>query len=38
LNAFAPTPDIGRRLAEDILAEIGWDMRRFPSAHHLASV
>ena len=28
---------IGRRAAEDILAEIGTDMSRFPSADHLAS-
>ena len=30
-------PGIGRRNAEDILAEIGTDMSRFPSAAHLAS-
>lgn len=30
-------PGIGQRAAEEILAEIGWDMTRFPSAHHLAS-
>src|SRR6266566_3548789 len=30
-------PGIKRRLAEVILAEIGADMRRFPSARHLAS-
>jgi transposase len=30
-------PGIKRRLAEVILAEIGTDMRRFPSAQHLAS-
>lgn len=30
-------PGIKRRLAEVILAEIGSDMRRFPSAQHLAS-
>jgi transposase len=30
-------PGIGRRNAEDILAEIGTDMGRFPTAAHLAS-
>lgn len=30
-------PGIKRRLAEIILAEIGPEMSRFPSAHHLAS-
>lgn len=30
-------PGIGRRIAEDVLAEIGTDMGRFPSAAHLAS-
>jgi transposase len=30
-------PGIGRRLAEDVLAEIGTDMTRFPTAAHLAS-
>jgi transposase len=30
-------PGIKRRLAEVLLAEIGADMRRFPSARHLAS-
>jgi len=30
-------PGVKRRLAEIILAEIGPDMRRFPSAQHLAS-
>jgi len=30
-------PGIGRRTAEDVLAEIGPDMSRFPSANHLAS-
>jgi transposase len=30
-------PGIGRRTAQDVLAEIGTDMSRFPSAAHLAS-
>jgi transposase len=30
-------PGIGRRVAEEVLAEIGTDMSRFPSASHLAS-
>lgn len=30
-------PGVNRRLAEVLLAEIGTDMRRFPSAAHLAS-
>lgn len=30
-------PGINRHTAEVILAEIGWDMQRFPSAGHLAS-
>jgi transposase len=30
-------PGIGRRLAEILLAEIGTDVQRFPSARHLAS-
>ena len=30
-------PGIGRRAAEDILAEIGADMSKFPSASHLTS-
>lgn len=30
-------PGIGRRTGEDVLAEIGPDMSRFPSANHLAS-
>jgi hypothetical protein len=28
---------LGRRSVEEIIAEIGMDMSRFPSAHHLAS-
>ncbi len=30
-------PGVGRRAAEDILAEIGADMSKFPSANHLTS-
>jgi transposase len=30
-------PGVSQRAAEILLAEIGTDMRRFPSAHHLAS-
>jgi transposase len=30
-------PGVGRRTAEDLLAEIGTDMTRFPTAGHLAS-
>jgi transposase len=30
-------PGISRRTAEVLLAEIGWDMSRFPTAKHLAS-
>jgi transposase len=30
-------PGIGRQIAEVMLAEIGWDMSRFPSDKHLAS-
>ena len=30
-------PGVGRRTAEVILAEVGTDLSRFPTAHHLAS-
>lgn len=30
-------PGISTRMAEDLIAEIGWDMSRFPTARHLAS-
>jgi transposase len=30
-------PGVGQRAAESLIAEIGTDMRRFPSAQHLAS-
>ena len=34
---FDAIPGVGRRAAEDILAEIGPDMSRFPTSGHLAS-
>lgn len=37
LQRLSTIPGIQRRLAEVILAEIGTDMSRFPSARHLAS-
>jgi len=37
LELLDSIPGIGRRTAEDILAEIGIDMNRFPSSAHLAS-
>src|SRR5260221_5506264 len=37
LQRLETIPGIKRRLAEVILAEIGPDMSRFPSARHLAS-
>ena len=37
LELLDSIPGIGRRTAEDILAEIGTDMHRFPSSAHLAS-
>lgn len=30
-------PGVGTRIAEDVLAEIGFDMSRFPSSRHIAS-
>ena len=30
-------PGVGQRTVENILAEIGWDLSRFPSSAHLAS-
>ncbi len=37
LRVVDTIPGVGRRIAEDILAEIGTDMTRFPSEAHLAS-
>lgn len=37
LEALDTIPGVGLRTAEDVVAEIGIDMSRFPSAHHLAS-
>lgn len=37
INRLDAIPGVGRRAAEDIIAEIGTDMSRFPSAKHLAS-
>lgn len=34
---FDAIPGVGRHVAEDILAEIGSDMSRFPTSSHLAS-
>jgi transposase len=36
-QALVVIPGIGQRSAQQILAEIGTDMSRFPSAHHLCS-
>ena len=37
LDRLQTIPGIGRRVAEILVAEIGTDMRRFPTAGHLAS-
>lgn len=37
LQRLQTIPGIGRRVAEDLLAEIGTDMERFPTDRHLAS-
>jgi len=37
IKRLCSIPGVGRRVAETILAEIGADMSRFPSAKHLAS-
>ena len=34
---FDAIPGVGRRVAEDVLAEMGSDMSRFPTSGHLAS-
>jgi len=37
LSRLETIPGIKRRLAEVIVAEVGTEMNRFPSAEHLAS-
>jgi len=37
LQRLQTIPGVGRRVAEDLLAEIGTDMSRFPTHRHLAS-
>jgi transposase len=37
LTALETIPGVGRRTAEDLVAEIGLEMRRFPTSRHLAS-
>jgi transposase len=37
LRRLVTIPGISRRTAENLLAEIGSDMSRFPTAHHLSS-
>mgnify|MGYP005856085561 CR=1 FL=1 len=37
LGRMGTLPGVGRRTSEEIVAVIGTDMSRFPSAHHLAS-
>ena len=37
LERLDTIPGVGERVAEDLVAEIGLDMQRFPSAGHLAS-
>lgn len=37
LERLQTIPGVGRRVAEDLIAEIGTDMSRFPSHRHLAS-
>lgn len=37
LQRLTTIPGVGSRVAEDLLAEIGTDMSRFPTARHIAS-
>lgn len=37
MQARDAVPDIGRRVAEQLVADIGTDMHRFPRARHLAN-
>jgi len=37
IRALDEIPGVGRRIAEEVLAEIGLDMSRFPSHAHIAS-
>lgn len=37
LERLQTIPGVGARVSQELLAEIGWDMSRFPSAQHLAS-
>lgn len=37
IQSLCTTPGIDRRVAEDLIAEIGLDMTKFPSEKHLAS-
>ena len=37
LTRLQPIPGVKRRTAETLIAEIGSDMQRFPSANHLVS-
>jgi transposase len=37
LRPLDTIPGVGHRLAEIVVAELGTDLQRFPTAHHLAS-
>jgi len=37
VNLLDTIPGVGRQIAECLLAEIGWDMSRFPTHRHLAA-